>query len=87
MRKEADRTYINLMIMRTLATTRGRVSIQQIHDSIEPKMGISIRSVQRYMNRLEFWGLVKCDGACPKGFSLTLQAEEFIKDIAQGVAA
>jgi len=75
MRREADRTYINLMIMRTLAT------------AIEPKMDISIRSVQRYMNRLEFWGLVDCDGAHPKGFSLTLHAEEFIKDMAKGVAA
>lgn len=87
MRKEADRTYINLMIMRTLATTKGRVSIQQIYEAIEPKMGISIRSVQRYMNRLEFWGLVDCDGAHPKGFTLTYQAEEFIKDMAEGVAA
>ncbi|MGL6081128.1 MAG: hypothetical protein ACRC4N_01220 [Gammaproteobacteria bacterium] len=87
MRREADRTYINLMIMRTLATARGRVSIQQIYEAIEPKMDISIRSVQRYMNRLEFWGLVDCDGAHPKGFSLTLHAEEFIKDMAKGVAA
>jgi predicted transcriptional regulator len=87
MSTEADRTYINLMIIRTLAVTKGRTSVHQIHKSIEPKMGISVRSLQRYMKHLEEWGLVRGDGENPQGFSLTLKAKELINDMAQGASA
>jgi len=86
MRKEADRTYTNLMIIRQLAMTKGRVSVAQIHEVIEPKMGITKRSVQRYMKHLEAWGLVRGDGEFPQGFSLTLQAKQLISDMNSVVA-
>lgn len=85
MSTEADKTYINLMILRTLATTKGRISVKRIHNEIEPKVGLTVRSIQRYLVGLEYWGLVMGDGECPQGFSLTLQAQELISDMANGV--
>ncbi len=86
MRCEAEKTYINLMIMSTLATTKGRVSVQQIYESIDPKISVSRRSIQRYLVQLQYWGLVVSDKCNPAGFSLTLQAKELISDMARGVA-
>lgn len=52
----ADRTYMNIMIFKTIASTKGRSSVKQIHAAIAPNMGISIRSLQRYLNGLAYWG-------------------------------
>ena len=87
MRKEADRTYMNLMIIRKLAMTKGRVSVADIYNEIEPKMGISKRSIQRYMAHLESWGLVRGDREMPQGFSLTLQPRQLISEMSTGVEA
>lgn len=87
MRKEADRTYMNLMIIRKLAMTKGRVSVADVYNEIEPKMGISKRSIQRYMNHLESWGLVRGDRETPQGFSLTLQTRQLISEMSTGVEA
>lgn len=87
MSTEADKTYINLMILRTLATAKGRVSIRQIYNDIEPKAGLTIRSLQRYMKGLEGWGLARGDKETPQGFSLTLQAKQLINDMAVGETA
>ena len=54
MSTEADRTYINLMIIRTLAVTKGRTSVHQIHKSIEPKMGIGVFSSKMMIFLLRF---------------------------------
>ncbi len=87
MSTEADRTDIKLMIIRTLAVTKGRTSVRQFHKKKKKKMGIGVRSLQRYMKHLEEWGLVRGDGEIPQGFSLTLQAKELINDMAQGASA
>jgi hypothetical protein len=46
---------MHLMIFKILSSTKGRVSVKQIHKAIEPNMGISIRSLQRYLNGLVTW--------------------------------
>ena len=80
----ADRTYLNLMIFRAMAKTKGRVSINQIHEDIQPNMGISKRSLQRYLNGLANWGLVAKDGETPQGFNLTEHAKNLFQDLAKG---
>ena len=84
---DADRTYMNLMIFKTMASTKGRISVKQIHEAIEPNMGISIRSLQRYLNGLASWGLVIKDGETPQGFILTDHAKSLFKDLANGCDA
>ena len=81
---EADRTITNLMILRIMSTTNGRISVKQIFDEIQPNMGISIRSLQRYLNGLANWGLVEKDGQTPQGFRLSQSAKELFTDIALG---
>ena len=81
---EADRTITNLMILRIMSTTNGRISVKQIFDEIQPNMGISIRSLQRYLNGLANWGLVEKDGQTPQGFRLSQLAKELFADIALG---
>lgn len=81
---DAERTYTNLMIFKIMASTKGRVSVKQIHESIEPNMGISIRSLQRHLNGLVSWGLVSKDGEIPQGFTLTEHAKNLFKDLAKG---
>lgn len=81
---EADRTITNLMILRIMSTTNGRISVKQIHDEIQPNMGISIRSPQRYLNGLANWGLVEKDGCVPQGFLLSASARKLFADIALG---
>ena len=81
---EAERTYTNLMIFKTLASTSGRVSVKQIHQAIEPNMGISVRSLQRYFNGLASWGLVAKDGKSPQGFRLTDHARQLFAEMANG---
>ncbi len=82
---EADRTYMHLMIFKILSSTKGRVSVKQIHKAIEPNMGISIRSLQRYLNGLATWGLVAKDGETPQGFTLTATAKLLFLDLAKGI--
>lgn len=79
---DMKRTYINLLIFKILASTPGRASVNQIHKAIEPNMGISIRSVQRYLNELANWGLVDKDGRTPQGFMLAKSTRELFKDLA-----
>lgn len=84
---DADRTYMNLMIFKTMASTKGRISVKQIHAAIEPNMGISIRSLQRYLNGLASWGLVIKDGETPQGFILTDHAKNLFKELVSGCNA
>lgn len=84
---DADRTYMNLMIFKIMSSTKGRISVKQIHAAIEPNMGISIRSLQRYLNGLSNWGLVAKDGETPQGFILTDQAKNLFQDLANGCDA
>lgn len=84
---DADRTYMNLMIFKNMASTKGRISVKQIHKSIQPNMGISIRSLQRYLNGLAHWRLVVKDGETPQGFILTDHAKNLFKDLANGCDA
>lgn len=81
---EADRTITNLMILRIMSTTNGRISVKQIFDEIQPNMGFSIRSLQRYLNGLANLGLVEKDGQTPQGFRLSQSAKELFTDIALG---
>lgn len=81
---DADRTYMNLMIFKIMSSTKGRISVKQIHAAIEPNMGISIRSLQRYLNGLSNWGLVAKDGEIPQGFILTEHAKNLFQDLATG---
>ena len=81
---DADRTYMNLMIFKIMSSTKGRISVKQIHAAIEPNMGISIRSLQRYLNGLSNWGLVAKDGETPQGFILTEHAKNLFQDLANG---
>lgn len=83
----ADRTYMNIMIFKTLASTKGRISVKQIHAAIEPDTGISVRSLQRYLNGLAHWGLVIKDGETPQGFNLTDHAKQLFKELANGCGA
>lgn len=83
----ADRTYLNLMIFRSLAKTKGRVSVNQIKEDIQPYTGISKRSLQRYLNGLVNWGLVAKDGETPQGFILTEHAKNLFQDMAKGCDA
>ncbi|MGS0705486.1 hypothetical protein ACVBEE_02850 [Acinetobacter sp. ANC 3781] len=83
----ADRTYMNIMIFKTMTSTKGRISVKQIHEAIEPNMGISIRSLQRYLNGLASWGLVIKDGETPQGFILTEHAKQLFKELANGCDA
>lgn len=48
-------------------------------------MGISIRSLQRYLNGLVTWGLVAKDGETPQGFTLTATAKLLFLDLAKGI--
>jgi len=80
----ADRTYMNIMIFKTMTSTKGRISVKQIHEAIQPNMGISIRSLQRYLNGLASWGLVIKDGETPQGFILTEHAKQLFKELANG---
>lgn len=82
---EADRTYMHLMIFKIMSSHKGRISIKQIHTAIEPNMGISIRSLQRYLNGLAEWGLVAKDGEIPQGFTLTGTAKLLFLDLAKGI--
>lgn len=50
-------------------------------------MGISIRSLQRYLNGLSNWGLVAKDGETPQGFILTEHAKNLFQDLANGCDA
>lgn len=84
---EADRTYMNLMIFKIMASTKARISVKQIHEAIEPNMGISIRSLQRYLNGLVSWGLVVKDGETPQGFTLTEHAKNLFQDLVSGCDA
>ena len=84
---DADRTYMNLMIFKIMCSTKGRISVKQIHAAIEPNMGISIRSLQRYLNGLSNWGLVAKDGETPQGFILTDHAKNLFQDLANGCDA
>ncbi|GAA5184459.1 hypothetical protein GCM10023345_15140 [Acinetobacter kookii] len=84
---DAERTYTNLMIFKTMASTKGRISVKQIHAAIEPNMGISIRSLQRYLNGLVHWGLVAKDGETPQGFTLTDHAKQLFAELASGTDA
>lgn len=84
---DADRTYMNLMIFKIMSSTKGRISVKQIHAAIEPNMGISIRSLQRYLNGLSNWGLVAKDGETPQGFILTEHAKNLFQDLANGCDA
>ena len=84
---DADRTYMNLMIFKIMSSTKGRISVKQIHAAIEPNMGISIRSLQRYLNGLADWGLVAKDGQTPQGFILTDHAKNLFQDLANGCDA
>ena len=84
---DADRTYMNLMIFKIMSSTKGRISVKQIHAAIEPNMGISIRSLQRYLNGLASWGLVIKDGETPQGFILTDHAKNLFKELANGCDA
>ena len=84
---DADRTYMNLMIFKIMSSTKGRISVKQIHAAIEPNMGISIRSLQRYLNGLADWGLVAKDGQTPQGFILTEHAKNLFQDLANGCDA
>ena len=80
----ADRTYLDLMIFRSMAKTKGRVSVKQIHEDIQPNTGISKRSLQRHLNGLANWGLVAKDGETPQGFNLTEHAKNLFQDLAKG---
>ena len=80
----ADRTYMNLMIFQIMSSSKGRVSVKQIHQAIEPNMGISVRSLQRYLNGLAHWGLVAKDGETPQGFILTDNAKVLFHNLANG---
>lgn len=84
---DADRTYMNLMIFKIMSSTKGRISVKQIHTAIEPNMGISIRSLQRYLNGLVSWGLVAKDGQTPQGFILTEHAKNLFQDLVTGYDA
>lgn len=84
---EADRTITNLMILRIMSTTNGRISVKQIFDEIQPNMGISIRSLQRYLNGLASWGLVTKNGKKPQGFRLTDHARKLFTEMANGCDA
>lgn len=84
---DADRTYMNLMIFKIMSSTKRRISVKQIHEAIEPNMGISIRSLQRYLNGLADWGLVAKDGETPQGFILTKHAKNLFQDLAKGCDA
>lgn len=64
---------------------QSRISVKQIHAAIEPNMGISIRSLQRYLNGLVHWGLVAKDGETPQGFTLTDHAKQLFAELASGV--
>lgn len=83
----ADRTYMNIMIFKTMTSTKGRISVKQIHEAIQSNMGISIRSLQRYLNGLASWGLVIKDGETPQGFILTEHAKQLFKELANGCDA
>lgn len=81
---DAERTYTNLMIFKIMTSTKGRISVKQIHAAIEPNMGVSLRSLQRYLNGLAGWGLVAKDGENPQGFVLTEHAKNLFEDLANG---
>ncbi len=83
----ADRTYLNLMIFKILTSSKARLSVKHIHAQIEPNMGISVRSLQRYLNGLAKWGLVTADGQTPQGFKLSANAKAIFQDLANGAAA
>jgi len=84
---DAERTYTNLMIFKTMVSTKGRISVKQIHAAIESNMGISVRSLQRYLNGLANWGLVAKDGETPQGFILTEHAKQLFAELASGTDA
>lgn len=67
-----------------MSSSKGRVSVKQIYTAIEPNMGISIRSLQRYLNGLAHWGLVTKDGETPQGFKLTDHAKSLFQELANG---
>jgi predicted transcriptional regulator len=50
-------------------------------------MGISIRSLQRYLNGLVHWGLVAKDVETPQGFTLTDHAKQLFAELASGADA
>lgn len=79
---ESERTIMNLMILRIISTTTGRISVKQIHSEIKPNLGISIRSLQRYLKGLVYWGLIESDGQTPQGFKLSKSAKDLFNDLA-----
>ncbi len=83
---QAKRTYLNLMIFKIIAECKGRISVQQIHQQIEPNMGMSVRSLQRYMKVLAEWGLIQADGKTPQGFKLSEHAKNIFEELAGSTA-
>ena len=79
---QAKRTYLNLMIFKIIAECKGRISVQQIHQQIEPNMGMSVRSLQRYLKGLTEWGLLVADGQSPQGFKLSEHAKRLFAEMA-----
>ncbi|OTG88923.1 hypothetical protein [Acinetobacter sp. ANC 3813] len=82
----AKRTYMNLMIFKTISENKGRISVQQIHQQIEPNMGMSVRSLQRYLKGLTEWGLLVADGQSPQGFKLSEHAKNIFEELAGSAA-
>lgn len=67
-----------------MASTKGRNSVNQIREAMEPNMGLLLRILQRYLNGLAGWGLVAKDGETPQGFVLTDHAKNLFQDLANG---
>lgn len=82
-----SQTCRDLIIFRIMATNTGRISVKQIHESIQPQVGILKRSLQRHLNNLEKWGLVSKDGQTPQGFTLSTHAKKLFQDLASGCNA
>ena len=80
-----SQTYRDLIIFRIMATNTGRISVKQIHESIQSQVVMSKRSLQRHLNNLEKWGLVSKDGQTPQGFILSSHAKQLFNELATGV--
>lgn len=80
-----SQTYRDLIIFRIMATNTGRISVKQIHESIQSQVVMSKRSLQRHLNNLEKWGLVSKDGQTPQGFILSTHAKKLFSELATGV--
>lgn len=80
-----SQTYRDLIIFRIMATNTGRISVKQIHESIQPQVGMSKRSLQRHLNNLEKCGLVSKDGEMPQGFTLSKHAKKLFNELATGI--